>query len=80
MPHRVLHGLPLRVISPAEYVYDHAEGPIRIKFHGRICDLAGAWKADWRIKTAKGISARGYPSLSCAAELLAASVYNARHG
>lgn len=73
---RVISGLPLQANSPSNYVYHHGEGQVQLKFYGMIKDALGKPKADWRITTAKGMSARGYRSLQEAAEQLAVSVWN----
>lgn len=78
MTNRIIHGLLLTAESPSRYIYNHAEGPIKIAFYGMIREITGRWKADWRIRTAKGLSARGYRSLEEAAGQLAVSLHNQR--
>jgi len=73
---RIIGGLPLQINSPSSYIYHHSEGQVQLKFYGMIKDALGKPKADWRITTAKGMSARGYRSLQEAAEQLAVSVWN----
>ena len=73
---KTIGGLPLQVNGPSSYIYHHGEGQVQLKFYGMIKDALGKPKADWRITTAKGMSARGYRSLQEAAEQLAVSVWN----